>query len=60
MAYSLLGMFNVYMPLIYGEGRENVVKRLREEIDKPLKGERRALLSHPTYFFSKMIGRFNI
>jgi hypothetical protein len=38
MAYSLLGIFNVYMPLIYGEGRENAFKRLREEIDKPLKG----------------------
>jgi hypothetical protein len=53
MAYSLLGMSNVYMPLIYGEGRENVLKRLREEIDKPLKGERRALVSNFTYFFSK-------
>src|SRR5438045_6371557 len=26
------------MPLIYGEGRDNAFKRLREEIDKPLKG----------------------
>jgi len=26
------------MPLIYGEGRENAFKRLREEINKPLKG----------------------
>ncbi|KUJ10917.1 HET-domain-containing protein [Mollisia scopiformis] len=33
-AYSLLGIFNVYMPLIYGEGRDNVLIRLREEIDK--------------------------
>jgi hypothetical protein len=40
-AYSVLGIFDVYMPLIYGEGRENAFKRLREEIDKPLKGERR-------------------
>jgi hypothetical protein len=38
-AYSLLGIFNVYMPLIYGEGAENAFKRLREEINKPLKGE---------------------
>jgi hypothetical protein len=37
-AYSLFGIFNVYMPLIYGEGRENAFKRLREEIDKPLQG----------------------
>ena len=27
-AYSLLGIFNVYMPLIYGEGRANTVGRL--------------------------------
>lgn len=33
-AYSLLGIFDIYMPLIYGEGRENAFNRLREEIDK--------------------------
>src|ERR1700722_15706078 len=38
-AYSLLGIFDVYMPLIYGEGRENAFKRLREEIDKSSKGK---------------------
>jgi hypothetical protein len=38
-AYSLLGIFNIYMPLIYGEGKENAFKRLWEEIDKPSKGE---------------------
>jgi hypothetical protein len=38
-AYSLLGVFNIQMPLLYGEGRENAFKRLREEIDKPLKGK---------------------
>jgi hypothetical protein len=37
-AYSLLGIFDVYMPLIYGEGRENAFKRLREEMDKVSKG----------------------
>ena len=37
-AYSLLGIFDVHIPLIYGEGRENAFKRLREEIDKPLTG----------------------
>jgi hypothetical protein len=36
--YSLLGIFNVYMPLIYGEGRNNAFTRLRDEIDKPSKG----------------------
>jgi Heterokaryon incompatibility protein (HET) len=38
-AYSLLGIFNVHMPLIYGEGRENAFKRLREEIDRASKGK---------------------
>jgi hypothetical protein len=37
-AYSLLGIFSIYMSLIYGEGEENVFKRLREEIDKLIKG----------------------
>ena len=33
-AYSLLGIFNIHMPLIYGEGMDSAFKRLREEIDK--------------------------
>ncbi|KAN0072316.1 hypothetical protein V8E54_009245 [Elaphomyces granulatus] len=40
-AYSLLGIFNIYMPLIYGEGGENAFKRLRDEIDKSSKGTKR-------------------
>jgi hypothetical protein len=32
-AYSLLGIFNVHMPLIYGEG-SNAFRRLQEEIRK--------------------------
>jgi hypothetical protein len=31
-AYSLLGMFGIYLPLIYGEGRDHAFKRLRKEI----------------------------
>ena len=38
-AYSLLGIFDVYMPLIYGEGRENAFQRLQEKIDKASKGK---------------------
>jgi hypothetical protein len=38
IAYSLLGIFDVNMPLIYGEGREKALRRLREEIDKASKG----------------------
>jgi len=37
-AYSLLGIFDVNIPLIYGEGEEKTLKRLREEIDKASKG----------------------
>jgi hypothetical protein len=38
-AYSLLGIFNVQMPSLYGEGRENAFRRLRKEIDTPSKGK---------------------
>jgi hypothetical protein len=38
-AYSLLGIFDVHMPLLYGEGREKAFRRLREEIDKASKSE---------------------
>lgn len=36
--YSLLGIFNISMPLIYGEGEERAYKRLDNEIDKFYKG----------------------
>lgn len=38
MAYSLLGIFDIYMPLIYGDGRTNAVGRLQEAIDRKGKG----------------------
>lgn len=31
-AYCLLGIFNVFMPLIYGEGKDSALKRLDREI----------------------------
>jgi hypothetical protein len=31
-AYCLLGIFGVFMPLIYGEGREHAIGRLKKEI----------------------------
>jgi hypothetical protein len=37
-AYCLLGIFDIYMPLIYGE-REQAFSRLRREIDMSLKGK---------------------
>jgi hypothetical protein len=39
--YSLFGIFDVQMPLLYGEGEVKAFRRLREEIDKPLKGKRK-------------------
>jgi Heterokaryon incompatibility protein (HET) len=38
-AYSLLGMFGIYLPLIYGEGKENAFRRLKKKIQKSLTGE---------------------
>ncbi|KAJ6213447.1 heterokaryon incompatibility protein-domain-containing protein [Bipolaris maydis] len=40
-AYSLLGIFGIYMPLIYGEGEDHAFRRLQEEINKPLNGLQR-------------------
>jgi hypothetical protein len=37
--YSLFGIFDIQMPLLYGEGRDKAFKRLREEIDKLSRGE---------------------
>jgi hypothetical protein len=36
-AYSLLGIFDIHMPLIYGEGAKNAFGRLQEEVDKRLR-----------------------
>ena len=33
-AYCLLGIFGVFMPLIYGEGREHAIWRLRKAINE--------------------------
>ncbi|KAI1297975.1 kinesin light chain 1 [Xylaria venustula] len=38
MVYSLLGIFDVHMPLVYGEGRQKARRRLREEAQKVVKG----------------------
>jgi hypothetical protein len=38
-AYSLFGIFDIQIPLLYGEGRDKAFKRLREEIDKPSTGK---------------------
>jgi len=40
MAYSLLGAFDIHMPLIYSEGKKNAFIRLKNKIDKA-KGKHR-------------------
>ncbi|OCK75650.1 HET-domain-containing protein [Lepidopterella palustris CBS 459.81] len=40
-AYSLLGIFDIHMPLIYGEGTTSALQRLQRKIDKsscPIQG----------------------
>jgi WD40 repeat protein len=34
MAYSLMGIFNIYMSPIYGEGKDHALTRLKEEINR--------------------------
>ena len=53
-AYCLLGIFGIFMPLIYGEGKAHAVRRLRREITEAMK--RDDTPSHqegmlPTLFF---------
>jgi len=42
-AYCLLGIFDIHMPLIYGEGREKALIRLQKEIKETWKDELSAL-----------------
>jgi len=39
MAYSLFGIFDVQLPLLYSEGKQKAFRRLREEIIKASKSE---------------------
>jgi len=51
-AYSLLGMFDVYMPLIYGEGQQKAFIRLHREIEqssaKPARSMEETRIGKPT------------
>lgn len=49
-AYSLLGIFHVHMPLIYGEGEKNAFRRLQEEIEKPFTTDRMERFRLGTFF----------
>lgn len=39
MAYCMLGIFDIHMPLIYGEGQEKAFIRLQKEIELSLRDE---------------------
>lgn len=51
-AYSLLGIFNVSMPLIYGEGAEKAFERLEEELFKRFRKHHLDELSHVSHGFN--------
>jgi ankyrin repeat protein len=53
-AYSLLGIFDVYMPLIYGEGRDNALARLERKINKS--GGNQVSISTPPRAVPEQIG----
>jgi ankyrin repeat protein len=46
-AYCLLGIFEIYMPLLYGEGKEHAFIRLKEEIEKASKHKSLVRISAP-------------
>ncbi|KAH8799115.1 kinesin light chain 1 [Xylogone sp. PMI_703] len=46
--YCLLGIFGVFLPLIYGEGEEYATERLRDEIQKRQEGRGTARLQNLT------------
>jgi hypothetical protein len=54
-AYSLLGIFDIHMPLIYGEGRKKALGRLHKEIKESLNDK---LPIPPPGLFSKHEGVF--
>ena len=47
MAYSLLGILGVHMPLIYGEGMPNALNRLQWEIERRPNEQTRGLSRNP-------------
>lgn len=45
-AYSLLGLFDLHIPLIYGEGKSNAITRLLHEIERRRKGAEELCVAH--------------
>jgi hypothetical protein len=36
-AYSMMGIFDIQMPVLYGEGEEKAIRRLRKEVGESSK-----------------------
>ena len=61
-AYSLLGIFGIHLPLIYGEGKEHAFKRLKKEIEPSLPGKQtinRFIFSHMLIMVCKKTSRIH-
>lgn len=59
-AYLLLGMFGIYLPLIYSEEEENTFRRLKKKIQKSVTGEQtinRFIFSYLLISFCKKTSR---
>lgn len=55
--YSLLGIFDIHMPLLYGEGRENAFKRLYKEIEErnPIDTTRKTTIDPSKLEFARLM-----
>jgi hypothetical protein len=49
-AYSLLGIFEIHMPMIYGEGRNNALRRLQRDIKQASQDGPHHPLTNSAYF----------
>lgn len=53
-AYCLLGIFNISMPVIYGEGRDRAVNRLRKEINEALNTNSQDMSMYSAVYYNSL------
>lgn len=58
-AYSLLGIFDIHMPLLYGEGREKAMIRLQKELQESLRDKQRSLFFGSTAETADAVGELH-
>ncbi|KAL1599541.1 hypothetical protein SLS60_007344 [Paraconiothyrium brasiliense] len=58
-AYSLLGIFDVYMPLIYGEGKERAMSRLMHASDEHERRQHGYLFKWLRLMFPRVMVKYN-